>query len=63
MFESRRALQSTLLLQKKKEMQAVQAQLEKKRAEFAKRMEECRERQEDLRTKVGAEECCRYLTF
>ncbi|KAI8922618.1 hypothetical protein BC831DRAFT_474976 [Entophlyctis helioformis] len=51
MFENRRTLQSTLLLQKKKEMQAVQAQLEKKRVEFAKRMEECREKQEELRAK------------
>ncbi|KAJ3056004.1 hypothetical protein HK097_008493 [Rhizophlyctis rosea] len=51
MFESRRTLQSTLLLRKKKEMQAVQALLEKKRAEFAKRMEECREKQEELRAR------------
>jgi phage shock protein A len=39
-------------LQKKKEMQSVQEQLEKKRMEFAKRMEECREKQEELRSKV-----------
>ncbi|KAJ3156359.1 hypothetical protein HDU89_004141 [Geranomyces variabilis] len=51
MFESRRTLQSTLLLQKKKEMQAVQAELEKRRLEFAKRMAECKERQEGLRAK------------
>ncbi|KAJ3032618.1 hypothetical protein HDV00_007312 [Rhizophlyctis rosea] len=51
MFESRRTLQSTLLLRKKKEMQAVQALLEKKRLEFAKRMEECREKQEELRAR------------
>ncbi|KAJ3085909.1 Cilia- and flagella-associated protein 73 [Quaeritorhiza haematococci] len=51
MFESKRTLQSTLLLQKKKEMQQVQAQLEKKRIEFAKRMEECRGKQEELRAK------------
>ncbi|KAJ3151414.1 hypothetical protein HDU86_006114 [Geranomyces michiganensis] len=51
MFESRRTLQSTLLLQKKKEMQAVQAELEKRRLEFAKRMADCKERQEGLRAK------------
>ncbi|KAJ3017343.1 hypothetical protein HKX48_003589 [Thoreauomyces humboldtii] len=51
MFESRRTLQSTLLLQKKKEMQAVQSELEKRRLEFAKRMADCKERQEDLRAK------------
>ncbi|KAI9203218.1 uncharacterized protein BJ171DRAFT_511159 [Polychytrium aggregatum] len=51
LFENRRALQSTLLLNKKREMQQVQAMLEKKREEFAKRMEECREKQEELRTK------------
>ncbi|KAJ3415382.1 hypothetical protein HDV05_005119 [Chytridiales sp. JEL 0842] len=51
MFENRRTLQSTLLLQKKKEMHAIQAALEKKRLEFAKRMEECREKQEELRAK------------
>ncbi|KAJ3387123.1 hypothetical protein HDU84_001032 [Entophlyctis sp. JEL0112] len=44
-------LQSTLLLQKKKEMNNVQINLEKKRAEFSKRMEECREKQEELRVK------------
>nr|KAJ3423112.1 hypothetical protein HK105_003137 [Polyrhizophydium stewartii] len=48
MLENRRTLQSTLLLQKKREMQAVQAMLEKKRVEFAKRMEECREKQEEV---------------
>ncbi|KAJ3192556.1 hypothetical protein HK101_006323 [Irineochytrium annulatum] len=51
MFENRRTLQSTLLLQKKREMNQVQANLEKKRVEFAKRMEECREKQEELRAK------------
>ncbi|KAI8907472.1 hypothetical protein DFJ77DRAFT_180125 [Powellomyces hirtus] len=51
MFESRRTLQSTLLLQKKKEMQAVQAELEKRRLEFAKRMADCKDRQEGLRAK------------
>ncbi|KAJ3101996.1 hypothetical protein HDU97_000909 [Phlyctochytrium planicorne] len=51
MFENRRTLQSTLLLQKKKEMNMVQVNLEKKRVEFAKRMEECREKQEELRAK------------
>ncbi|KAJ3010705.1 UNVERIFIED_CONTAM: hypothetical protein HDU68_002013 [Siphonaria sp. JEL0065] len=50
-FENRHTLQSTLLLQKKKEMNLVQANLEKKRAEFSKRMEECREKQEELRVK------------
>jgi predicted ribosome quality control (RQC) complex YloA/Tae2 family protein len=53
MFEAKRNLQSTLLLQKKKEMHQVQLQLEKKRLEFAKRMEECREKQEELRAKVS----------
>jgi hypothetical protein len=33
-------------------MQQVQAQLEKKRIEFTKRMEECREKQEELKFKV-----------
>ncbi|KAI8826081.1 uncharacterized protein EV422DRAFT_563890 [Fimicolochytrium jonesii] len=51
MFESRRTLQSTLLLQKKKEMQAVQLELEKRRLEFAKRMSGCKDRQEELRSK------------
>ncbi|KAJ3294107.1 hypothetical protein HDU79_011466 [Rhizoclosmatium sp. JEL0117] len=50
-FDNRHTLQSTLLLQKKKEMNLVQANLEKKRAEFSKRMEECREKQEELRVK------------
>ncbi|TPX31276.1 hypothetical protein SeMB42_g07785 [Synchytrium endobioticum] len=50
-LESRSTLQSTLLLQKKREMMDVQTQLDRKRAEFAKRMEECREKQEELRTK------------
>ncbi|KAI9104799.1 hypothetical protein DFS34DRAFT_213884 [Phlyctochytrium arcticum] len=50
-FRARHTLQSTLLLQKKREMQTVQAQLDKKRLEFAKRMEECREKQEELRAK------------
>jgi hypothetical protein len=61
MFEAKRNLQSTLLLQKKKEMHQVQLQLEKKRLEFAKRMEECREKQEELRAKVSLElptHCC-----
>ncbi len=51
-FENHRTLQSTLLLQKKKEMAHVQDQLEKKRAEFAIRMEDCKYKQEELRTKV-----------
>ncbi|KAJ1553314.1 hypothetical protein HK096_008338 [Nowakowskiella sp. JEL0078] len=55
MFESRKTLQSTLLLQKKKEMQQVQSLLENKRSEFAKRMDECKEKQEELRTKVEQE--------
>ncbi|KAI8615429.1 hypothetical protein BC830DRAFT_298727 [Chytriomyces sp. MP71] len=50
-FDNRHTLQSTLLLQKKKEMQQVQLNLERKRAEFSKRMEECREKQEELRVK------------
>ncbi|KAJ3257204.1 Coiled-coil domain-containing protein 42 [Boothiomyces macroporosus] len=49
--DNRRTLQSTLLLQKKKEMQQVQQQLEKRRLDFAKRMEECREKQDELRSK------------
>ena len=53
LLENRRTLQSTLLLQKKKEMELVQEQLEKKRLEFTKRMDECREKQEELRTKVN----------
>ncbi|KAI8899896.1 hypothetical protein BC833DRAFT_584009 [Globomyces pollinis-pini] len=51
MLQNRRTLQSTLLLQKKREMQAVQQMLEKRRIEFAKRMEECREKQDELRSK------------
>lgn len=47
----RRTLQSTLLLQKKKEMAQVQQLLELKRIEFGKRMDECREKQEELRVK------------
>ncbi|KAJ3061895.1 hypothetical protein HDU98_002218 [Podochytrium sp. JEL0797] len=50
-FDNRQTLQSTLLLQKKKEMNQVQSNLENKRAEFSKRMEECREKQEELRIK------------
>ncbi|KND05092.1 uncharacterized protein SPPG_00766 [Spizellomyces punctatus DAOM BR117] len=50
-FATRHTLQSTLLLQKKKEMQSVQSQLEKKRLDFARRMEECREKQEELKAK------------
>lgn len=38
LLQNRETLQSTLLLQKKKEMQQVQAILEKKRQEFSKRM-------------------------
>jgi predicted ribosome quality control (RQC) complex YloA/Tae2 family protein len=53
-MQTGRTLQSTLLLQKKKEMQNVQEMLEKKRTEFTKRMEECREKQEELRAKVRA---------
>jgi hypothetical protein len=34
-------------------MLSVQEQLEKKRLEFAKRMEECREKQEELKSKVS----------
>ncbi|KAI9009606.1 hypothetical protein BC832DRAFT_551910 [Gaertneriomyces semiglobifer] len=48
LLQARNTLQSTLLLQKKKEMQAIQDQLDKRRAEFAKRMEACREKQEEL---------------
>ncbi|KAI9343424.1 hypothetical protein DFJ73DRAFT_841517 [Zopfochytrium polystomum] len=51
LFQNRMTLQSTLLLQRKKEMHQVQVLLEKKRLEFAKRMDECREKQEELRAK------------
>ncbi|EGF78277.1 hypothetical protein BATDEDRAFT_26838 [Batrachochytrium dendrobatidis JAM81] len=51
MLENRQTLQSTLLLQKKREMHAIQTLLEKKRVEFSKRMEECREKQEELKAK------------
>ncbi|KAJ3269894.1 Coiled-coil domain-containing protein 42 [Terramyces sp. JEL0728] len=51
LLQNRRTLQSTLLLQKKKEMQQVQQQLEKRRLDFSKRMEECREKQDELRSK------------
>jgi K+/H+ antiporter YhaU regulatory subunit KhtT len=44
-------LQSTLLIRRKKELKGVQTLLEKKRAEFSKRMEECKEKQEELKTK------------
>jgi hypothetical protein len=50
---NKRTLQSTILLQRKKEMQQVQELLELRRQDFAKRMEECREKQDELRSKVN----------
>ena len=51
--DTRKTLQSTVLIEKKKEMQAIQSELEKKRLEFARRMEECREKQDELKAKVS----------
>ena len=42
------ASQSTLLLQKKKEMQEVQQQLDRKKEEFRSRMQRCQEKEVDL---------------
>ena len=42
------ASQSTLLLQKRKEMQEVQQQLDRKKEEFRARMQRCQEREVDL---------------
>ncbi|KXS21452.1 hypothetical protein M427DRAFT_130245 [Gonapodya prolifera JEL478] len=50
-FEGRRTLQSTLLLAKKREMLEVQQQLDEKRAEFNRRMQDCRDKQEELMAK------------
>ena len=50
---SRRSLQSTILLQKKKEMHQIQEALEKKRIEFTKRINECREKRDLLKVKVN----------
>ncbi|KAJ3370218.1 hypothetical protein GGF31_004276 [Allomyces arbusculus] len=44
-------LQSTLLIRRRKELKHVQSLLEKKRAEFSKRMDECREKHEELKAK------------
>lgn len=49
----RRSLQSTLLLEKKREMQEVQVLLDLKRQDFARRMEVCQEKRDDLRAKVS----------
>ncbi|EPZ35974.1 hypothetical protein ROZALSC1DRAFT_26493 [Rozella allomycis CSF55] len=49
--EGKKSLQSTLLLQKKKELTLVHKLLEKKRLEFKKRMEDCYEKQNELRAK------------
>lgn len=45
------ASQSTLLLQKKKEMAEVQQQLDRKKDEFRQRMERCQEKEVDLAAK------------
>eukprot|EP00833_Pecoramyces_ruminatium_P003161 jgi/Orpsp1_1/1177193/evm.model.c7180000060521.1 len=50
-LQGRQSLQSTLLLQKKNEMSIVQKELDEKRIEFAKRMKECRGKQEELKLK------------
>ena len=45
------ASQSTLLLQKRKEMQEVQQQLDRKKEEFRARMQRCQEKEVDLAAK------------
>eukprot|EP00966_Prymnesium_polylepis_P142825 3297789-Prymnesium_polylepis.1 len=45
------ASQSTLLLQKKKEMAEVQQQLDRKKEEFRQRMQRCQEKEVDLAAK------------
>jgi len=50
-LQGRQSLQSTLLLQKKNEMCIIQKELDEKRMEFAKRMKECRGKQEELKLK------------
>ena len=45
------ASQSTLLLQKKKEMAEVQQQLDRKKEEFMQRMQRCHEKEVDLAAK------------
>ncbi|KAG4099096.1 hypothetical protein H8356DRAFT_1290790 [Neocallimastix lanati (nom. inval.)] len=50
-LQGRQSLQSTLLLQKKNEMNIVQKELDEKRIEFAKRMKDCRGKQEELKLK------------
>jgi len=50
-LQGRQSLQSTVLLQKKNEMSIVQKELDEKRIEFAKRMKECRGKQEELKLK------------
>ncbi|ORX85618.1 hypothetical protein BCR32DRAFT_290602 [Anaeromyces robustus] len=50
-LQGRQSLQSTLLLQKKNEMNIVQKELDEKRIEFSKRMKECRGKQEELKLK------------
>lgn len=47
-----RALQTTLLLHKTKEMTEIQELLERKRSAFLKRMEECKQKRGELRLKV-----------
>eukprot|EP01086_Lenisia_limosa_P011233 TRINITY_DN36711_c0_g1_i1.p1 TRINITY_DN36711_c0_g1~~TRINITY_DN36711_c0_g1_i1.p1 ORF type:complete len:337 (+),score=68.33 TRINITY_DN36711_c0_g1_i1:16-1026(+) len=60
-----RTLQSTLLIQKKKEMAEVQAELERKREEFFLRMARCQEKEDDLLVKQGAiqEQVLRFEKF
>ncbi|KAI9223937.1 hypothetical protein BC828DRAFT_374708 [Blastocladiella britannica] len=53
-MEVTKDLQSTLLLRRRKELKDVQAQLERKRLEFKKRMDECAEKHDELRSKQRA---------
>merc|ERR1719440_2183335 len=48
------ASQSTLLLQKRKEMQEVQQQLDRKKEEFRARMQRCQEKEVELAAKQEA---------
>jgi hypothetical protein len=52
LVDGKKSLQSTLLLQKKKELSQIHKLLERKRIEFKKRMEECYEKQSELKAKV-----------
>ncbi|ORZ34725.1 hypothetical protein BCR44DRAFT_33553 [Catenaria anguillulae PL171] len=44
-------MQSTLLIRRRKELKEVQVQLERKRVEFKKRMDECAEKHDELKAK------------